>query len=387
MANPFQKASRRNVRARIAFDGPSGSGKTWTSLEWARILGQKVAVVDTERASASLYSDRFDFDVLEIGPPFHPDRFTQAIRDAEAAGYDVLVIDSLSHVWEGEGGVLDIADAAGARAHGNSWAGWKAATPALRHLIDVILASDLHILVTMRSKTEWVLEERENKNGRSVQTPKRVGMAPVMRAGTEYEFTVIGDLDLEHRLTISKSRCDALADLVVQPGRAHEAAEIFLNWTKSGEELASRNDIDALKAQMNRIGAPEIRKAAKEAFVAQFGNPDYLVASKLEAARALVASYETATPAAEAAPADDGDRDPVNRAKRLAIAAHNSGIDEQMQDDLIGHITKGRTTSRKEVTEAEATELTDLYAGIRKNLVVVAYDPDGKVRLVEQPAS
>jgi hypothetical protein len=291
----FIKATKKSVRARIAFDGPSGAGKTWTSLEWARVLGNKIAVVDTERGSASLYSDRFSFDVLELSPPFHPDRLVEAIRSAEAEKYDVLVIDSLSHFWEGEGGVLDIADAAGARAHGNSWAGWKSASPVLRHLIDVILAADLHIIATMRSKTEWVLEERENKHGRSVQTPKRVGMAPVMRAGTEYEFTVIGDLDLEHRLTISKSRCDALSDLVVQPGRAAEAAEMFLNWTKTGAEQASRNDIDALKAQLNRL-EPEIRKTAKEAFVAQFGNPDFLLASKLDEARALVAGYEaTAT--------------------------------------------------------------------------------------------
>ena len=291
----FQRATKRNVRARIAFDGPSGAGKTWTSLEWAKVLGQKIAVVDTERASASLYSDRFEFDVLEISPPFHPDRLIDAIRTAEKAGYEVLIIDSLSHFWEGEGGVLDIADAAGSRSGGNSWAGWKTATPALRHLVDTILASDLHIIVTMRSKTEWVLEESINKHGKSVQTPKRVGMAPVMRAGMEYEFTVVGDLDLEHRLTITKSRCDALADQVVQPGRAGEAAETFLNWTKSGEEIASRNDIDSLKASINRIEGDN-RKACKEAFVAQFGNPDFLLASKLEAARALVAGYEaTAT--------------------------------------------------------------------------------------------
>lgn len=292
MANPFQRATKRNVRARIAFDGPSGSGKTWTSLEWAQVLGQKVAVLDTERASASLYSDRFEFDVLEIGPPFHPDRFRDAIKAAEEAGYDVLIVDSLSHAWEGEGGVLDIADAAGSRAGGNSWAGWKTATPALRHLIDTILASDLHIIVTMRSKQEWTQEEYQDSKGHKKTRPVRVGMAPVMRNGVEYEFTVVGDLDLEHRLTITKSRCDALSDLVVQPGRAAEAAETFLNWTKTGAEQASRNDIDALKASLNRLD-PEVRKAAKEAFVAEMGNPDFLLASKLEQARALVAQFET----------------------------------------------------------------------------------------------
>lgn len=288
----FQKATKKNVRARVAFDGPSGSGKTWTALEWATVLGQKIAVADTERGSASLYADRFSFDVLEFSPPFHPDRLVEAIKSAEKAAYDVLIIDSLSHFWEGEGGVLDIADAAGSRAGGNSWAGWKSATPALRHLIDTILASDLHIIVTMRSKTEWTQEEYTDSKGHRKSRPVRLGMAPVMRQGTEYEMTIVGDLDLEHRLTITKSRCDALSDLVVQPGRAGEAAETFLNWTQSGAEAASRNDIDALKAQLNRLD-PEVRKPAKEAFVAEFGNPDFLLASKLEAARALVAGYAT----------------------------------------------------------------------------------------------
>lgn len=287
----FQRATKKAVRARIAFDGPSGSGKTWTSLEWARVLGTKIAVVDTERGSASLYSDKFEFDVLEVGPPFHPDRLVEAIKSAEKAKYDVLVIDSLSHFWEGEGGVLDIADAAGSRAGGNSWAGWKTATPALRHLIDTILASDLHIIVTMRSKQEWTQEEYTDSKGHRKTRPVRVGMAPVMRQGTEYEMTVVGDLDLEHRLTITKSRCDALSDQVVQPGRAAEAAETFLNWTKTGAEVASRNDIDSLKAAINRLEG-DARKACKEAFVAEYGNPDFLLASKLEGARALVASFE-----------------------------------------------------------------------------------------------
>jgi len=289
----FQRATKRAVRARIAFDGPSGSGKTWTSLEWATILGQKIAVVDTERGSASLYSDKFGFDVLELSPPFHPDRLVEAIRSAESASYDVLIIDSLSHFWEGEGGVLDIADAAGARAGGNSWAGWKTATPALRHLIDVMLASDLHIIVTMRSKQEWTQEEYTDGKGHRKTRPVRLGMAPVMRNGMEYEMTVVGDLDLEHRLTITKSRCDALSDLVVQPGRAAEAAETFLRWTNSGAGVASRNDIDVLKAQMNRLEPPELRKTCKASFVAEFGNPDYLLAEKMLAARAFVDDFAT----------------------------------------------------------------------------------------------
>lgn len=286
----FQKATKRAVRARIALDGPSGSGKTWTALTFAKTFGSRTAVVDTERGSASLYADRFDFDVIEIGPPFDPQRLVDLIKAAEKDGYDTLVIDSLSHFWEGEGGVLDIVDAAGQRAHGNTYAGWKAGSPALRHLIDTILGSDLHVIGTMRSKTEYVLEEDDR--GRKV--PRKVGMAPVMRAGVEYEFTVIGDLDIEHRLTISKSRADVLADKVIQPGRAHEAAEAFVAWMNSGAALASRDDIDGLKQALNKIEPQPARIAAKKAFGERFGNPDYLVADKLDDAKAFV-SEQVAT--------------------------------------------------------------------------------------------
>jgi hypothetical protein len=231
-ANPFKKATKTQLKARVALAGPTGSGKTYTALEWATVLadGRPIAVVDTEHGSASLYSDRFEFDVLDWPPPYDPTALSATIRQAVDAGYAVVVIDSLSHFWEGEGGTLDIADAAGQRSGGNSFAGWKVATPALRHLVDTMLAADTHVLATMRSKMEWVLEE----DSRGKKVPRKIGMAPVMRQGIEYEFTLVGDMDLEHRMMVSKSRCSSLADAVVQPGRGAEAAEEFLTWLTSG---------------------------------------------------------------------------------------------------------------------------------------------------------
>lgn len=233
--NQARQATRRQLKARVAFDGPSGSGKTWTSLEWATVLadGGRILVVDTEHGSASLYSDVFAFEVITWAPPYDPGELADTIRDAATDGYHVVVIDSLSHFWEGEGGTLDIVDAAAQKAKGNTWAGWKTGTPALRHLIDVILASPMHVLATMRSKTEWVLE-KDPRTGK--EKPVRVGMAPVMRAGAEYEFTLVADLDLDHRLMVTKSRCSALADVLVQPGRAGDAAREFLDWLTAGDE-------------------------------------------------------------------------------------------------------------------------------------------------------
>ena len=230
-----RQATRRQLKARVAFDGPSGSGKTWTSLEWATVLadGGRVLVIDTEHGSASLYSDVFTFEVITWAPPYDPGELADTIRDAGPAGFAVVVVDSLSHFWEGEGGTLDIVDAAAQKAKGNTWAGWKTGTPALRHLVDVILASPFHVLATMRSKTEWVLE-KDPRTGK--EKPVRVGMAPVMRAGAEYEFTLVADLDLDHRVSITKSRCSALADALIQPGRAGDAARLFRDWLSTGDE-------------------------------------------------------------------------------------------------------------------------------------------------------
>lgn len=286
MTNPFQKATRAQLKARVAFAGPTGSGKTWTSLEWATVLanGGRIAVVDTERGSASLYSDHFDFDVMSFEPPYDPGRLVDVLQAADEHGYAVVLVDSLSHFWEGEGGTRDIADAASARSGGNSFAGWKDATPKLRHLIDTMLGLDAHLVATMRSKMEYVIEQ--NDRGKSV--PRKVGMAPVMRQGVEYEFTLVGDIDLDHRIAITKSRCDRLADELVQPGRAAEAAETFAAWLGEGEALAPRHTVEALVGRLNALDDPDARKQAKQDFVARFGRPDDLRATQVAEATAWV---------------------------------------------------------------------------------------------------
>ncbi len=280
--SPFQRATKNRIKARVALDGPTGSGKTLSSLIWAKELGSRVAVIDTERGRARLYSDRFEFDVAELSPPFSPLAFESALAEADG-NYDVVIIDSLSHAWEGAGGVLDIVDAAATRAHGNSFAGWKEGTPALRSLIDRMLALDAHLLVTMRSKMEYILET----DGRGKQVPRKVGMAPVMRAGVEYEFDVVADMDLEHRLIVSKSRCSALADQVYPAGKAAEGARTFLAWLNDGDAIASRSEVAELVAAMNALPA-EVRGQVKSDFVAAFGRPDTLPASKLAEAQLFV---------------------------------------------------------------------------------------------------
>ncbi len=228
----FTRATKRKARARVALAGPTGSGKTWNALIWATALGGRVALIDTERGSASLFAPHFDFDTVEFNPPYDPARLMKLLKIAEGEGYDVVVVDSLSHFWEGEGGTLDVVEAAGQRAGGNKWAGWKVGTPLQRDMLDAMLQSPLHVVATMRTKMEWVLETDD----RGKQKPLKVGMAPVQRGDVEYEFTVVADLDLEHRVTISKTRCHDLADLVVEKHRATEPAALFAAWLEEGDQ-------------------------------------------------------------------------------------------------------------------------------------------------------
>lgn len=225
----FQKATRKQAKARVALDGPAGSGKTYTSLIAATSLanGGKIAVIDTERGSASLYADEFDFDVQELND-FNPRNYIKAIHEAEQAGYSVIVIDSMSHAWEGSGGVLDMHDAAIKRQKTeNSFTAWKDVTPVHREFVDTMLQSPCHIIATMRAKMEYVQE-----NGKV----RKIGLAPVQRAGTEYEFTVVCDMDIDHSIVVSKSRCKPLADKTMRlPDKSF--FDVLRDWLNSGESI------------------------------------------------------------------------------------------------------------------------------------------------------
>ena len=166
----FQRAVKRDAKLRLAVCGPSGSGKTYTLLKLATELGGPVALVDTERGSASKYADLFEFDVLELDS-YDPLRLIEIIDYAAANRYRVLCIDSLSHFWIGKDGELDKVDRAARRMQNpNSFAAWKQVTPIHNALVDKIVSAPLHILASMRSKTEWVLD-RDEKTGKT--TPRQ----------------------------------------------------------------------------------------------------------------------------------------------------------------------------------------------------------------------
>lgn len=233
-ANPFQKATKTQSRLRLALEGPPGSGKTYTALAVASALGERVALLDTEHGSASKYAHRWEFDTLAL-TSFHPERYIEAIEAAEAAGYDVLIIDSLSHAWAGTDGALELVDRATARSSSkNSYFAWADVTPLQHRLINTILGADLHVIATMRTKVEYVLETNNGKTA-----PRKVGLAPIQREGVEYEFDVVGDIDLEHRLVISKTRCEALeGEVIDKPGA--ELADTLKAWLTEGAPAPPR---------------------------------------------------------------------------------------------------------------------------------------------------
>jgi hypothetical protein len=238
----FVKATKQQSKLKLAITGPSGSGKTYTALALASgLVGEdgKIAVLDTEHGSASLYADSFSFDTdPSFCAPWHPDKFSAGIKAAAEAGYDCVIIDSLSHAWSGEGGMLAEVDNIQARQKGgSSFTAWKGAAPIQQRMIEAIVGAPIHVIATMRSKTEYILEEQV-MGGRKVQVPRKIGMAPVQRDGVEYEFTLVIDMDLDHRGVVNKSRCHAVADAVIlKPGR--ELAETLRAWLSSGEAPAA----------------------------------------------------------------------------------------------------------------------------------------------------
>jgi len=232
--SPFRPATKEQARLRMALAGPSGSGKTYTALAIATGIAQggKVALVDTERGSASKYADLFQFDVLELDS-FHPQRYVDAIREADAAGYAVLIIDSLSHAWAGKDGALDLVDKAARRMSAqNTFAAWREVTPLHNQLVDAMLGCNCHLIVTLRSKQEYI--QTVDDRGRTII--KKVGLAPVQREGIEYEFDIYADMD-DATMVVHKSRCPAVTDLVQdKPGR--EVAEKLLTWLQGASQSA-----------------------------------------------------------------------------------------------------------------------------------------------------
>jgi hypothetical protein len=245
----FRKAQRKQAKLRLALAGPSGSGKTYSSLLIAKGIGGPVAMIDTERRSGELYSHLYDYDVSPIDGPFDPQAYIDRIKAAEEAGYNVLIIDSLSHAWAGVGGILDIKDRiAKSSRNNNDFTAWREATPKHNELVDSILKSSCHIIATLRTKTAYEVIQEEGKKAKVT----KLGLAFVQREGLDYEFTVVLDLSIDsHIASSTKDRTGIFDGQYLTP--SEETGRRLLQWLNSGTDPKAEllQQIESLIRQLN----------------------------------------------------------------------------------------------------------------------------------------
>lgn len=259
MTFQIRPAERRQAKLRLALIGVSGSGKSRGAINIAAGLGGKFVIIDTERKSADLYAHLTEFDVLNLERPFTPEKYIQAIEYCEKQGYNTIIIDSLSHAWAGEGGLLDMQDAATqASKTKNSYTAWKEVTPWYNRLVDTILQSNAHIIATMRVKTHY---EVVNDNGKA--RPIKVGLAPIQREGLDYEFTVVLDLDKDSKFySSSKDRTQLFEGKHEQLTK--ETGERLLNWLNDGRSLKEIEDEEIEKLKSSMVMAMTVEKLNSE---------------------------------------------------------------------------------------------------------------------------
>ena len=239
----LQIASRKNAKIKMALQGPSGSGKTYSSLLVAYGLCQdysKVAVIDTENHSAELYAHLGNYNVINLTAPFEPEKYREALRLCEDSGMEVVIIDSLTHEWEY---LIDYHS----NLPGNSFTAWAKVTPRHNAFIQAILQSPCHVVATVRTKQDYVVVEKNNK-----QVPEKIGLKGVQRDGLEYDFTLVFDLDIRNNANTSKDRTGLFwgkpeGKLSIQTGNT------IKEWCNSGESITAE-DITQRIGACNTLG-------------------------------------------------------------------------------------------------------------------------------------
>ncbi len=259
----IRKASKKNTYIKMAIAGPGGSGKTYTALTIAHQLGSKILVFDTEGGSSEHYQGHTDqrigipfcFDIESDITQFSPVTYTNIIQEAQKLGYDVLILDSFSHSWSGTGGAIEMVDKAKIRHKGNSFTAWSEVTPIHNRLLDAIVRARLHIICTLRTKVEYIIEDNNGK-----KTVSKKGLAPIQRDGVEYEFDIFCEMDDKHNFVVGKTRCADLDGLVVnRPGT--EIIEPLKAWIGSqphnGSNKPTTAEADNTKDLNIQVKPPE----------------------------------------------------------------------------------------------------------------------------------
>lgn len=256
----LKTSQRKSAKIRLSLQGPAGSGKSLSSLKIAQgLIGDltKVAVVDTERGSANLYAHLGPYYVLDLDEPFTPEKYIEAIKLCENSGIECLILDSISHEWTGKGGILEIHEkTTSAMRVPNSFTAWASVTPRHQAFIDAILQSKCHVITTIRTKTEYIISERNGKN-----IPQKVGMAAVQRDGFEYEVSISLDIDDEHMALSSKDRTGLFSD----KGKFRittETGKLIRDWCNSGAspvsaKIESGNQSESISEMLKKAATVE----------------------------------------------------------------------------------------------------------------------------------
>jgi len=230
----FKKATKSQSKLRCAIFGVSGSGKTYTSLRIAKGLGGKIALIDTERGSASKYADRFDFDVVELLSPA-VENYVSFIEEANKLKYEVLIIDSLTHGWQE---LLEQIDRlAKSKFKGNTWSAWSEGTPIQKKLINTLLSFNGHIIATMRSKTEWSIVDAGNGKSK----PQRIGLTPEQGKGIEYEFDILMEISQDHIAEVIKDRTGKFQDKIIDKPSEKFGKELK-EWLMDGSPMINKKE-------------------------------------------------------------------------------------------------------------------------------------------------
>lgn len=243
----FEDAARPSTKARIALNGPSGAGKTYSALSIATGMGSNIGVIDTERGSAANYAGLFTFKHLRM-PNTRPQTLIQALAVAAQRGIDVVIIDSMTHFWSGKGGILDQVDSTTSSSQSRNafTTGWKKVKPVEQEMWEAILSFPGHVIVTIRVKTAY--EIQETSTGK--KEPVKIGLKPDQREGADYEFDLVGDLNLQHVMRVSKSRYPGTIDVndeVASPDT--ELGQAIVAWLDEGVSMPSVQDyVDVARA-------------------------------------------------------------------------------------------------------------------------------------------
>lgn len=251
----IRKATKKKLKLRLALEGPSGSGKTYTALAICKEMGWRTLLVDTEHRSSERYADVFSFDIIDLDPPFSPDRYISCIEMAEQGGYDAVILDSLSHEWFGQGGVLEMVDEEMVRQRtSQAMLGWKVVTPKHTRLLERLIRNSIHLISCMRSKQEYSIE----KDDAGKTTIKKLGMAPIQKEGMDYEHDIVGSLDTTHHIVFNKTRCPDLdGRTFFKPGK--DVADVIKAWLENGED-AKPEDFQPPQPAENVIGEEQLKE-------------------------------------------------------------------------------------------------------------------------------